>query len=74
VDVLMTPTDKLKPGIIMEMKKIRTSETAETALAAALAQIEERQYETLLRQQGCQNIMKLAVTFDGKRVWVKKGV
>jgi len=73
VDVLMTPTDKLKPGIIMEMKKIRTSETAETALAAALAQIEERQYETLLRQQGCQNIMKLAVTFDGKRVWVKRG-
>lgn len=73
VDVLMTPEDKSKPGIIMELKKIRVSENKDSALAAALAQIEERQYETLLQQQGCQNIMKLAVTFDGKRVWVKNG-
>jgi hypothetical protein len=73
VDIIMTPKDRLKPGIILEMKKIRTSENAQTAIASALAQIENRQYETLLRQQGCQNIMKLAVTFDGKRVWARKG-
>ncbi|MFW5892441.1 MAG: PD-(D/E)XK nuclease domain-containing protein, partial [Bacteroidota bacterium] len=73
VDVLMTPEDKTKPGIIIELKKIRVSENKDSAIAAALTQIEERQYETVLRQQGCQHIMKLAVTFDGKRVWVKKG-
>jgi hypothetical protein len=73
VDVLMTPEDKTQPGIVMELKKIRVSENKDSALAAALAQIEDRQYETLLRQQGCQHIMKLAVTFDGKGVWVKRG-
>jgi len=71
VDILMTPKDKNKPGIIIEMKKIRPRETTETAIEAALQQIEDRQYETTLRQQGCTNIMKIAVTFDGKRVWAK---
>jgi len=71
VDILMTPKDKNKPGIIIEMKKIRPRETTETAIEAALQQIEDRQYETLLRQQGCTHIMKIAVTFDGKRVWAK---
>ncbi len=42
-------------------------ETTETALK----QIEDRQYEAALRQQGCTNIMKVAVTFDGKRMRAK---
>jgi hypothetical protein len=71
VDILMTPKDKNLPGIIIEMKKIRPRETAETAIIAALQQIEDRHYEAALRQQGCTNIMKVAVTFDGKRVWAK---
>jgi hypothetical protein len=73
VDILMTPKNKTQPGIIIEMKKIRPRETTETAIIAALKQIEERQYETALRRQGCTNIMKVAVTFDGKRVWAKTG-
>jgi hypothetical protein len=52
-------------------KKPRPRETTATALEAALKQIEGRQYEAALRQQGCTNIMKVAVTFDGKRVWAK---
>jgi hypothetical protein len=71
VDILMTPKNKNQPGIIIEMKKIRPRETRKTAIEAALQQIEDRQYETILRQQGCTNIMKIAVTFDGKRVWAK---
>jgi hypothetical protein len=71
VDILMTPKNKTQPGIIIEMKKIRPRETTETAIEAALKQIEDRRYETTLRQQGCTNIMKVAVTFDGKRVWAK---
>jgi len=62
---------KTLSGIIMEMKMIHPHETTETAIEAALKQIEDRQYETILRQQGCTNIMKIAVTFDGKRVWAK---
>ncbi|MFP4289777.1 MAG: PD-(D/E)XK nuclease domain-containing protein [Bacteroidales bacterium] len=73
VDIIMTPHDKRQRAFIIEMKKIRISENKDSALDVALRQIEDRKYETLLRQQGCQHIMKLAVTFDGKRVWVKRG-
>jgi hypothetical protein len=73
VDILMTPKEKSKPGIVIEMKKIRPRETTETALEAALQQIEDRRYEAALRQHGCTNIMKVAVTFDGKRAWAKRG-
>jgi hypothetical protein len=72
-DVSVIPKDKSKQAIIMELKSIDTfnSETKDQTLDAALQQIEDRQYEATLRQQGCTNIMKVAVTFDGKRVWAK---
>ncbi|MCF8367100.1 MAG: ATP-binding protein [Bacteroidales bacterium] len=72
-DVSVIPKDKSKQAIIMELKSIDTfnNETKDQTLEAALRQIEDRQYETVLRQQGCTNIMKIAVTFDGKRVWAK---
>jgi len=52
-------------------QKIRIRETKDITLEAAPQQIEDRQYEATLRQQGCTNIMKVAVTFDGKRLWAK---
>jgi hypothetical protein len=72
-DVSVIPKDKSKQAIIMELKSIDTfnNETKDQTLEAALQQIEDRQYEAILRQQGCTNIMKIAVTFDGKRVWAK---
>ncbi len=72
-DVSIIPKDKSKLAVIMELKSIDTfnNETKETALEAALKQIEDRRYEAALRQQGCTKIMKLAVTFDGKRVWAR---
>ena len=73
VDILMTPHDKTQRAFIIEMKKIRMNENNDSALESALKQIEDRQYETILRQQGYKNIMKIAVTFDGKRVWAKVG-
>jgi len=74
-DVSVIPKDKSKQAIIMELKSIDTfnNETKDQTLEAALQQIEDRQYETSLRQQGCTNIMKIAVTFDGKRVWARMG-
>lgn len=72
-DVSAIPKDKSKQAIIMELKSIDTfnHETKDQTLDSALQQIEDRQYETVLRQQGCTHIMKIAVTFDGKRVWAK---
>ncbi len=72
-DVSVIPKDKSKQAIIMELKSIDTfnNETKDQTLDSALQQIEDRRYEAALRQQGCTNIMKVAVTFDGKRVWAK---
>ena len=55
----------------MELKKIDSDETKDTALASALAQIEEKKYETAIKARGIRDIEKLGVVFDGKRVWVK---
>jgi hypothetical protein len=74
-DVSVIPKDRSKQAIIMELKSIDTfnNETKDQTLDSALKQIEDRQYEAALRHQGCTNIMKVAVTFDGKRVWAKRG-
>lgn len=70
-DILLRPKDNRGQGIVMELKRLRLSETVETALAAAFKQIEEKQYAAVLRAAGVTEILKIAVTFDGKRVWVK---
>jgi putative sterol carrier protein len=70
-DIAIVPNDKTQRAIIMELKKTRPKETPEQALESALEQIESRNYESAIRQQGCTNILKIAVTFDGKRVWTK---
>jgi len=70
-DICIIPLDGVKPCIVMELKQIRISETVDTALSSALDQIERLKYETSIRQRGYSNILKLAVVFDGKRVWVR---
>lgn len=72
-DILLRPRDIHRQGIIMELKVCNplTNETADQALASALAQIEKKQYATILQAAGIDNILKIAITFDGKRVWVK---
>ncbi len=72
-DISVIPKDTGKRAIILELKKIGMHETKDTALDNALTQIEEKRYETDIRKRGIINITKLAVTFDGKRVWVKEG-
>ena len=72
-DICIIPSNSNKPAIIMELKSLRLKETAKKAIASALQQIEDKQYETAIRQRGYLDIVKLAVVFDGKRVWVKEG-
>jgi hypothetical protein len=68
-------TYKGQPGYVIEFKTVDTedNETVETAAAAALAQIEEKKYETELIARGIENIKKLAIVFNGKDVTVKEG-
>lgn len=74
-DILMRPRDIRKRGVIMELKlydPIFDTASVDEVLDSALRQIEEKQYAATLHAAGVKDILKMAITFDGKRVWVKK--
>ncbi|MGD2086605.1 MAG: PD-(D/E)XK nuclease domain-containing protein [Candidatus Aminicenantes bacterium] len=73
-DIMIIPKDLAKTGYVMEFKTVDTeeNETVESAVKAALKQIEEKKYETELVQRGVKNYKKLAVVFKGKDVTVKE--
>jgi hypothetical protein len=72
-DITIIPHDLNQTGYVIEFKTVdkEDNETVETAVEAALAQIEEKKYETELVGKGIKNIKKLAVVFSGKDVYVK---
>lgn len=71
-DVMIIPKDNSKKGIIIEFKKVDKyeNETLETALEAALSQIQDRDYESELRDLGIKDIIKIGIAFKGKEVKV----
>jgi hypothetical protein len=75
-DIMIIPRDLNlnQVGVVMEFKTVdkEENETVETAIEAALAQIEEKKYVTELIERGIKNIKKLAVVFSGKDVYVKE--
>jgi hypothetical protein len=73
-DITIIPRDLNQVGYVMEFKSVdkEDNETVETAVEAALKQIEEKKYETELIDRGIENIKKLAVVFSGKDVYVKE--
>lgn len=70
-DILLRPKNGQGQAIIMELKRLRPKETVEQALASALKQIEDKQYAATLRDAGFTDILKMAITFDGKQVWIQ---
>jgi len=71
-DIMVIPHDPTRVGYIIEFKKTRKNETVEAAVKSALQQIEEKKYETELKERGIKNIKKLAIAFSGKEVFVKE--
>ena len=73
-DIMIIPKDTTLTGYVIEFKSVDTdeNETVESAIKAALAQIEARQYETELVDRGIKQIKKLAIVFRGKEVFVKE--
>ena len=73
-DVVLIPIDRDKPGIIMEFKKVKKGikETPEKTLLLALEQIEDRDYAADLEAAGIKKILKLAIAFRGKELWVRQ--
>ena len=72
-DILLRPRNLSKRGIIIELKLYDPlyDESVEAILDSALRQIEDKQYAATLRQAGVGEILKMAITFDGKQVYVK---
>lgn len=70
-DILLRLKNGQGQAIIMELKRLRPKETVEQALASALKQIEDKQYAATLRDAGFTDILKMAITFDGKQVWIQ---
>jgi ABC-type cobalamin/Fe3+-siderophores transport system ATPase subunit len=72
-DILLRPRDLGGRGFIMELKVYDPmfDESVDKVLDSALAQIEKKQYAATLHAAGVRDILKMAITFDGKRVWVK---
>ena len=73
-DVLLEPKKSGEDGIILEFKvhDPEEEETLQDTVQAALGQIEEKKYETILLQKGVpkERIKKYGFAFEGKRVLI----
>ena len=73
-DVMLEPKDKADDAFILEFKVLnrRREQTLEDTVAAALAQIEEKQYEKVLLDMGVskEKIRKYGFAFEGKNVLI----
>ncbi|MGE5340946.1 MAG: AAA family ATPase, partial [Candidatus Omnitrophota bacterium] len=72
-DIMIIPKDVSNVGYVIEFKTVNKGnhETVESALEAALKQIEEKKYETELVERGIKHIKKLGIAFLNKDVFVK---
>jgi hypothetical protein len=73
-DIIIIPKNTTQTGYVIEFKSVDKddNETVESAIDAALAQIEAKKYETELVAREIKHIKKLAIAFSGKEVFVKE--
>ena len=71
-DIIFIPKDKTKQGIIIEFKRIDEDDIVENVLDDALRQIEKKCYDVELKAANIHKILKLAVGFTSKAVYLKK--
>jgi hypothetical protein len=72
-DVLITPRKAGNPGVVLELKVLKASESMEDALKAALEQVRAKRYASELRAAGAEPVVEMAAVFDKKRVRVERG-
>ena len=81
-DLLLKPKnlEKRKEGIILELKVVNAMENLsedkifeklENECDIALQQIEDKEYDSVLKNAGVENILKIEIAFFGKEVAVK---
>ena len=72
-DIAFFPKQEGQPGILLEIKAVKSQEDLEGAAKVALGQIEEKAYLTELHRQGVKEVWKYGIAFCGKRVWLEQG-
>ena len=78
-DVMMIPRETGQPAVILEFKLFsarRGEKTLEDTAANALKQIEQKEYDAELIDQGIprEQILKYGFAFRGKECLIRKGV
>lgn len=73
-DIQLMPLTKGMPGFIFEFKHTKDEHTDLSALAdSALQQIETKIYDTELRDNGVNSIIRIGIAFRGKSAVVRRG-
>ena len=73
-DIQLMPLTKGMPGFIFEFKHTKDEHTDLSALAdSALQQIEAKKYDTELRDNGVDSIIRIGIAFRGKSAVVRRG-
>lgn len=69
-DIQLLPKAENMPGVLIELKAVRnfSKDKLKRLSEAALAQIEERKYDTDMESKGVKTIFKYGVAFSGKQV------
>ena len=68
-DIILKPENKNWAGYIFELKRAKTEDMKKES-EKALKQIDEKKYDTLLKNEGIKDIIKIGLAFDGKKVEV----
>ena len=73
-DIQLTPLINGIPGFIFEFKHTTKDDKADLNILAdkALRQIDEKKYDTELRNEGISPIIKIGIVFRGKKAAVKR--
>lgn len=69
-DLAIFPKDAQKAGVIMEFKAAANEDELQTKAEEALAQIEDRAYDTEFKKRGLTEVWKYGMAFCGKKIYV----
>lgn len=73
-DIQLMPLTKGMPGFTFEFKHTKDEHTDLSALAdSALQQIEAKKYDTELRDNGVNSVIRIGIAFRGKSAVVRRG-
>ena len=72
-DISLLPRTNQYPGIIMELKwkKNLEKEALEQLAEEALHQIDDRRYDSEMKENKVKDILKFGIAFSGKKVMIK---